>query len=349
MGGLVLSHFLRNEERKTMLTYIARRVIMMIPVVLFISILVFFIIQLPPGDFISTYASKMSTSGEIMDDQSLQLMREAYGLDQAWYIQYGKWIWGMISRGDFGYSLSFNRPVSAIIGQFMPLTLVVSLISMVFTYVISIPIGIYSAVKQYSVGDYIFTSIGFLGMATPNFLMAIILMYLSYVSFGDPMLGLFSPKFVETAWSFAKFMDFIKHMIIPVIVIGTGSTCDLIRVMRAQMLDEMDKPYMLTARAKGLSEKKIIMKYPVRAAINPIISTLGWSLTAIFTGSTITAIVLNLPTQGPVMYTALLTQDMYLAGTWLLFMAVCIVLGTLISDILLVWLDPRIRMQSKGM
>jgi peptide/nickel transport system permease protein len=254
----------------------------------------------------------------------------------------------MISKGDFGYSLNYNRPVSSIIGQYMSLTLVVSIISMLFTYAVSIPIGIFSAVRQYSIADYIFTAFGFIGMATPNFLMAIILMYLSYVYVGDPMLGLFSPEFIDAAWTYAKFVDFFKHMIIPVIVIGLGSTAELIRVMRAQMLDEMDKPYMLTARSKGLSERKIIMKYPVRAAINPIVSTLGWSLTAVFTGSTITAIVLNLPLQGPVMYRALLSQDMYLAGTWLLFMAVCIVLGTLISDILLVWLDPRIRMR-KGM
>ncbi|RED63260.1 ABC transporter permease [Cohnella lupini] len=331
-----------------MSSYIVRRLIMMIPVVILISIIVFFIIQLPPGDFISGYAAKMTTSGEVMDEAALKLLRESYGLDQAWYVQYGKWIWGMISKGDFGYSLNYNRPVSSIIGQYMSLTLVVSIISMLFTYAVSIPIGIFSAVRQYSIADYIFTAFGFIGMATPNFLMAIILMYLSYVYVGDPMLGLFSPEFIDAAWTYAKFVDFFKHMIIPVIVIGLGSTAELIRVMRAQMLDEMDKPYMLTARSKGLSERRIIMKYPVRAAINPIVSTLGWSLTAVFTGSTITAIVLNLPLQGPVMYRALLSQDMYLAGTWLLFMAVCIVLGTLISDILLVWLDPRIRMR-KGM
>jgi peptide/nickel transport system permease protein len=332
-----------------MTSYIVRRVILMIPVVLFISILVFLIIQLPPGDFVSDYAAKMMTSGEVLDANQLQEMRATYGLDQPWYFQYFKWMWGIVTRGDFGYSLSFNRPVASIIGQYMGLTVIISLVSMLFTYVVSIPIGIYSAVKQYSIGDYLFTTIGFLGMATPNFLLAIILMYFSYVYVGDPMLGLFSPKFVDAAWSFAKFADFLKHMIIPVIIIGMSSTCDLIRVMRAQMLDEMDKPYMLTARAKGLPESKIILKYPVRAAINPIVSTIGWSLTSIFTGSTITAIVMNLPTQGPIMYQALLKQDMYLAGTWLLFMAVCIVLGTLISDILLVWLDPRIRLQRKGM
>ncbi|ANS73508.1 ABC transporter permease [Paenibacillus yonginensis] len=332
-----------------MVGYITRRLLTMIPVVLLISIIVFFIIQLPPGDFISTYAAKMTTSGEIMDDAALLKLREAYGLDQSWYMQYFKWIWGMVTQGDFGYSLNYNRPVASIISQYMGFTVIVSVISMLFTYALSIPIGIYSAVRQYSIGDYIFTAIGFIGMATPNFLLAIILMYFSYVYVGDPMLGLFSPEFAEQAWSYEKFKDFLKHMIIPVIVIGTGSTCDLIRVMRAQMLDEMDKPYMLTARAKGLSEARIIFKYPVRAAINPIVSTIGWSLTSIFTGATITAIVLNLPVQGPVMYQALLSQDMYLAGTWLLFMAACIVLGTLISDILLVWLDPRIRMQRKGM
>ncbi|MEK8128714.1 ABC transporter permease [Paenibacillus filicis] len=332
-----------------MFSYIVRRLLLMIPVVILISMLVFFVIQLPPGDFVSTYAAKMSTTGEIMDEQALQVMRAAYGLDQPWIVQYFKWIWGMVSEGDFGYSFSYNRPVAEIIGQYMGLTLIVSIVSMLFTYALSIPIGIFSAVKQYSAADYIVTGIGFLGMATPNFLLAIILMYLSYVYIGDPMLGLFSPSFVDQAWSMAKFIDFLKHMIIPIIVIGMASTCDLIRVMRGQMLDEMNKPYMLTARSKGLSEGKIMMKYPVRAAINPIVSTLGWSLTSIFTGSTITAIVLNLPTQGPVMHNALLSQDMYLAGTWLLFMAICIVLGTLISDILLFWLDPRIRMQRKGM
>jgi peptide/nickel transport system permease protein len=332
-----------------MTSYIVRRVILMIPVVLLISLIVFFIIQLPPGDFVSDYAAKMMTSGEVLDANQLQELRATYGLDQPWYFQYFKWMWGIVTQGDFGYSLSFNRPVASIIGQYMGLTVIISLVSMLFTYVVSIPIGIYSAVKQYSIGDYLFTTIGFLGMATPNFLLAIILMYFSYVYVGDPMLGLFSPEFVDAAWSFAKFADFLKHMIIPVIIIGMSSTCDLIRVMRAQMLDEMDKPYMLTARAKGLPESKIILKYPVRAAINPIVSTIGWSLTSIFTGSTITAIVMNLPTQGPIMYQALLKQDMYLAGTWLLFMAVCIVLGTLISDILLVWLDPRIRLQRKGM
>nr|WP_275580739.1 ABC transporter permease [Aquibacillus albus] len=219
---------------------------------------------------------------------------------------------------------------------------------MAFTYLVAIPIGIYSAVKHYSIGDYIASTIGFLGMATPNFLLAIILMYFSYVNFGDPLLGLFSSEYENAAWSWGKVWDLAKHMVIPIIVIGTASTAGLIRIMRGQLLDEINKPNVVTARSKGLSESRILFKYPTRAALNPIVSTFGWTLSNIFTGSTITAIVLNLPIQGPVMYNALLGQDMYLAGTWLLFMAILTVLGTLISDILLAWLDPKIRTEIKG-
>ena len=219
---------------------------------------------------------------------------------------------------------------------------------MAFQYLVAIPVGIYCAVKQYSAGDYFFSGLSFLGMATPHFLLAIILMFLSYTWFGDPLLGLFSSEYVNAGWSMGKVMDLVKHMVIPVIVIGLSGTADLIRVMRGQMLDELNKPNVVTARAKGLSERKILLKYPTRAALNPIVSTFGWSLTSIFTGSTITAIVLNLPIQGPVMFNALLGQDMYLAGTWLLFMALLTVLGTLISDILLAWLDPKIRTEFRG-
>ncbi|WP_062051327.1 ABC transporter permease [Bacillus sp. JCM 19034] len=332
-----------------MIRYIIRRTLLMIPVVFVISLIVFFIIQLPPGDFVSNYAMQMEQEGDAIDSAQLEQLRESYGLNDPWYVQYGKWMGGIITRGDFGHSMSYNRPVSEVIQQHMGMTIVVSVASLLFTYFVAIPIGIYSAIKQYSLGDYVFTTIGFIGMATPNFLLAIILMYLSFVYFGDPMLGLQSQDFVDQPWSIAKVLDMLKHLIIPIVVIGTASTCELIRVMRGQMLDEMNKPNVLTARAKGLSEAKALRKYPTRAALNPIISTIGWSLTAIFTGSTITAIVLNLPTQGPVMHRALLGQDMYLAGTWLFFMAIFTVIGTLISDILLAWLDPRIRMERKGM
>ena len=267
-----------------------------------------------------------------------------YGLDQPWYVQYYKWITNILFKGDFGYSFMYSRPVTYLVAERMPTTLAVSITTMLFTYIVSIPIGIYSAVKQYSIGDYVATTIGFLGMATPNFLLAIILMFLSLKFFGNPLLGLFSKEFVNAAWSWAKFADMMKHMIIPIIVIGTANTCGLIRIMRGQMLDELDQQYVITARAKGLSERRILWKYCVRAALNPIASSIGWSLTTIFTGSTISAIVMNLPTQGPMLQKALLNQDMYLAGSWLLLMAVLTVIGTLLSDILLAWLDPRIRL-----
>ncbi|MFA9560297.1 ABC transporter permease [Evansella sp. AB-rgal1] len=329
--------------------YILKRFLMMIPVVFVISIIVFFIIQLPPGDFVSNYAAQLEQDGESLNQQEMERLRQSYGLDQEWYIQYGKWMWGILTEGDFGYSFSYNRPVMDVIQQYATMTIIVSLASMIFTYLVAIPIGVYSAVKQYSIGDYIFTSVGFIGMATPNFLLAIILMYLSFVFLGDPMLGLQSQQFIDQPWSVEKVFDLLKHLVIPVVVIGTANTCELIRVMRGQMLDEMTKPNVLTAKAKGLKQGKILRKYPMRAALNPIVSTIGWSLTSIFTGSTITAIVLNLPTQGPVMHKALLGQDMYLAGTWLFFMAIFTVIGTLISDILLAWLDPRIRSERKGM
>lgn len=326
-----------------MLKYIARRTLMMIPVVLVISVIVFWIIQLPPGDYADTHMRQLQAEGESFTLEDQERLRDRYGLDQPWYVQYFAWVWGILTRGDLGYSFAYNRPVTDVVNQYMATTLIVAGASMVFTYLVAIPIGVYSAVKQYSLGDYVFTTVGFLGMATPNFLLAIILMYLSFVWFGDPMLGLQSPEFRGGGWSLGRVLDMLKHLIIPVVVIGTAATCELIRVMRGQMLEELTKPSVITARAKGVKESRILRKYPFRAALNPIVSTLGWSLTGIFTGSTITAIVLNLPTQGPVMLDALLAQDMYLAGAWLGFMAILTVIGTLISDILLAWLDPRIR------
>jgi len=331
-----------------MLSYIIRRIVLVIPVVFFISVVVFYIIQLPPGDYVSNYSAQMMKMGDVMTDADKAEMRSALGLDRPVYEQYAIWMKKIFTKGDFGFSFNYNKPVTDVIKQYMGLTLVVSLVSMFFQYLVAIPVGIYTAVKQYSIGDYVFSGISFLGMATPHFLLAIILMFLSYTWFGDPLLGLFSQEYVNAPWSMDKVQDLAKHMIIPVIIIGLAGTADMIRVMRGQMLDELNKPYVLTARAKGLSEGKILLKYPTRAAMNPIVSTLGWSLTNIFTGSTITAIVLNLQIQGPVMFNALLGQDMYLAGTWLLFMALLTVLGTLISDILLAWLDPKIRTEFRG-
>nr|WP_208420280.1 ABC transporter permease [Paenibacillus lupini] len=325
-----------------------KRILLAIPVVFFISVIVFYIIQLPPGDYVSNYAAEASVAGEIFTQEDMDAMRADLGLDRPVYEQYFIWVKDIVLYGDFGFSFNYNKPVLDVIEQYMGLTLTVSLVTMAFQYLVAIPIGIYCAVKQYSVGDYFFSGLSFLGMATPHFLMAVILMFLSYTWFGDPLLGLFSAEYVNAPWSMDKAVDLAKHMVIPVIVIGLSGTADLIRVMRGQMLDELNKPNVITARAKGLSEGRILFKYPTRAALNPIVSTFGWSLTSIFTGSTITAIVLNLPIQGPVMFNALLGQDMYLAGTWLLFMALLTVLGTLISDILLAWLDPKIRTEFRG-
>ncbi|CAM3224388.1 ABC transporter permease [Paenibacillus lupini] len=331
-----------------MLQYTLKRILLAIPVVFFISVIVFYIIQLPPGDYVSNYAAEASVAGEIFTQEDMDAMRADLGLDRPVYEQYFIWVKDIVLYGDFGFSFNYNKPVLDVIEQYMGLTLTVSLVTMAFQYLVAIPIGIYCAVKQYSVGDYFFSGLSFLGMATPHFLMAVILMFLSYTWFGDPLLGLFSAEYVNAPWSMDKAVDLAKHMVIPVIVIGLSGTADLIRVMRGQMLDELNKPNVITARAKGLSEGRILFKYPTRAALNPIVSTFGWSLTSIFTGSTITAIVLNLPIQGPVMFNALLGQDMYLAGTWLLFMALLTVLGTLISDILLAWLDPKIRTEFRG-
>ncbi len=328
-----------------MLNYTGKRLLLMIPTILLISFAVFFIIQLPPGDYVSSYVARMSAEGEYFTQQMIDDMRAEYGLDRPWYIQYFHWIWGIITRGDFGYSFSYLRPVWPVIMDRLGITIAISLIIMAFTYLVSLPIGIYSANHQYKAGDYLFTFLGFIGMATPNFLLAIILMYFSYVRTGTPYIGLFSDEMLMYGLTFANFGEFLKRLSIPIIVIGTGNTCSIIRTVRSQMLDEQSKQYTLTARSKGVSEKRITYKYCLRSALNPVVSGLSGALSAIFTGSTISAIVMNLPIQGPVLYTALRNQDMYLAGTILLVQAVLVVFGTLLADITLAWLDPRIRFE----
>lgn len=323
--------------------FIYKRLLMFIPTVLLLSFLVFFIIQLPPGDYVTSYVSRMSAEGEVFTSEDIASLREQYGLDKPWYIQYFSWMGNIITKGDFGYSFSYNRPVWTVIMNRLPLTIVVTLIIMFFTYLVSIPIGIYSALHQYSVGDFIFTSIGFLGIATPNFLLAIILMFASFELTGDPLIGLFSEDILREGINFSNFGEFLKHLIIPVVVIGTGNTCSIIRTVRAQMLDEVTKQYVLTARAKGVSERIITYKYCLRAALNPVVSGLAGSLSKLFSGSTISAIVMNMAILGPVLYEALKNQDMYLAGTILLTQGFLVIVGTLLSDIALAWLDPRIR------
>lgn len=326
-----------------MAKFIARKLAIMILTVFLISFAVFFIITLPPGDFLTNYVGRMVAAGESVDPAMIEQLRTKYGLDQPFVVQYWRWISNIVLHGDFGYSFSLSMPVTTVIKAYIGPTMILSLVTMAVTYLISIPCGIYSAVHQYSAGDYLFTAVGFLGMAIPNFLLAILLMFLSFRMTGDTMLGLYSKGMENAPWSWAKFLDLLKHSIIPIVVIGTGNTCGLMRTMRSQMLDELGKNYVMTGKAKGMKAKAIRYKYCVRAAVNPIASSIGWSLVGIFTGSTITAIVLNLPSMGKIMYEALINQDMYLAGSWLFLMAVVTVIGTLISDILLAWLDPRAR------
>lgn len=326
-----------------MLQYIARRVIMMIPTLFLVSVVSFAIIQLPPGDYLTTYVSQLTAMGDLVDESSLQALRDRYGLGQPIYVQYIRWLTNML-QGDFGQSMEWNRPVWGLLWERLPLTFVLSLATLLLTWLIAFPIGVYSAVKQYSVGDYIATFLGFLGLATPDFLLALVLMWVFFAFFNQSVGGLFSPEFVSAPWSLAKVWDLTKHLAIPMIVLGASGTASLIRVMRANLLDELHKPYVVTARAKGLSETRLLLKYPVRAALNPFISTAGWYLPSLVSGSTIVAVVLSLPITGPLLLRALLSQDMYLAGSFIFMLSALTIFGTLISDILLAWLDPRIRL-----
>ena len=330
-----------------MLSYLIRRFLYMVIILIMISVVSFTIIQLPPGDFLSHYLETASLRGMLYTEEEIASLKKMYGLDLPVYIQYFKWI-SRIFQGDMGRSFAYFRPVTELIAARLPYTVVVSLFSFIFTYAMAIPIGIYSATHQYSIGDYAFTVAGFTGLAIPNFLLGLILMFLFYRYFGLSVGGLFSSQYMEAAWSFGKFTDMLKHLIIPIIVIGTAGTAALIRVIRACLLDELRKQYVITARAKGVAERTLLFKYPVRVAINPIISTIGWTLPAIISGETITSIVLSLPTTGPLLFRALLSEDMYLAGGIVMLLSFLTVIGTLISDILLVWVDPRIRYEKKA-
>ena len=325
-----------------MFSYSIRRFIYMIITLAVVSIVAFIIIQLPPGDYLTSLVSSLRESGQEVSEAQIIALKKRYGLDLPMYQQYFKWMWNMF-HGDFGKSFQWNKPVVDLIAERLPLTVMMSLFTLIFTYVVAIPIGIYSATHQYSIGDYIFTVAGFAGLATPNFLFALILMFLFYKYFDLSVGGLFSPQYVMAPWSLGKFVDMLKHLPIPIIVIGTAGTAGLIRVMRGCLLDELRKQYVVTARAKGVAERTLLFKYPVRVAINPIISTIGWTLPGIVSGETITAIVLSLPTTGPLLFRALMSQDMYLAGSTVMFLSFLTVIGTFISDILLLWIDPRIR------
>lgn len=314
----------------------------MLPTVLVISLISFAIIQLPPGDYLTSYITALEETGELVDEAQSAALRTRYSLDQPFYIQYIRWMKGML-KGDLGLSFEWNRPVTELIGERILLTTIISIVTLLVTWAIAIPIGIYSAVRQYSLLDYSFTFVGFVGLATPNFLLALVFMYVGYSIFGISAGGLFSPEYQSASWSVPRFVDLLAHLWIPVIVIGTSGTAGLIRVMRGNLLDELQKQYVMTARAKGVAYWRLLLKYPVRVALNPLISTVGWVLPSIVSGATITAVVLGLPTTGPLLLRALRNQDMYLAGSMVMMLSILTLIGTLISDVLLLWLDPRIR------
>lgn len=326
-----------------MLLFIIRRFLLMIPTLFVISIVSFVVIQLPPGDFLTTYVARMAEQDGVVDEALVEALRHRYALDQPQYVRYLKWL-GNLLQGDWGRSLEWDRPVKELIGGRIAMTFVISLITLLIGWVIAFPVGIYSAVRQYSAGDYVFTAISFIGRGIPDFLLALVFMYAIFKLFNYNPAGLFSQQYQEVPWSWAKVIDFLKHLWVPVLVISVGSTAGLIRTMRANLLDELHKPYVVTARAKGLKENKLIFKYPVRVALNPFVSTVGWALPGLISGTTIVSIVLGLQTTGPLMLRALQSQDMYLAASFLLLLSALTVIGTFISDILLAWLDPRIRL-----
>ncbi|WP_225769110.1 ABC transporter permease [Inquilinus sp. Marseille-Q2685] len=328
-----------------MLRFIAKRLLWMVPALFAVSFLAFVLIQLPPGDFVTSYVATLAASNEIVDQNAAAALRERFGLNDPMLVQYAKWIGGIITRGDFGLSFEWQQPVSDLIWERMALTLVLTLATLIATWAIALPIGVYSAVRKYSIGDYIVTSISFAGLAIPSFLLALVLMYVAAIEFGQDVSGLFSPEFEKAPWSIAKTIDLLQHLWIPVLILAVSGTASLIRVMRANMLDEIHKPYVTTARAKGLSEFRLLLKYPVRVALNPFISTLAWLLPNLVSGSIVVAIVLNLPTAAPLLLQSLMAQDMYLAGAFVLLICALTLIGSLISDILLALVDPRIRLE----
>jgi peptide/nickel transport system permease protein len=356
---------------------ILKRIFWMIPTLWAISFISFALIQLPPGDYLTSYITALEETGETVAEEQVAALRQRYNLDEPFLVQYFKWLNNLLFFGferqesgsylwveesdgtrsfnypwfkwpDMGVSFEWNRPVTELVGERLLLTMVISIVTLLFTWAVAIPIGIYSAVHQYSWADYTFSVLGFIGLATPNFLLALVFMYVGYSVFDVSAGGLFSAAYQNAPWSVAKFTDLLAHLWIPVIVIGTAGTAGLIRVMRGNLLDELPRQYVMTARAKGVGAWKLLLKYPVRVALNPLISTIGWVLPGIVSGSVITAVVLGLPTTGPILLRSLENQDMYLAGSMIMALSFLTVIGTLISDLLLLWLDPRIRYEGQS-
>jgi peptide/nickel transport system permease protein len=323
--------------------FIVKRLLLLPVLVLVFSVVVFVIIQLPPGDFLTTYVATLASSGSSITAEQVAALRHEYGLDRPVWVQYLRWMQNL-ARGNLGLSLEYQRPNAELIGERLALTVVLALLAFVFTWAVAIPAGIYSATHPRSTLDYVFTVLNYIGVATPNFMLALVLMWGAFASLGISITGLFSSEFVEAPWSGRRVLDLLAHIWLPAVVLGVAGTARLTRVMRANLLDELPKPYVTTARAKGLPEWRLVLRYPARLALNPLASTIGWYLPLLFSGSLIVATVMNLPNIGPLLLRALINQDMYLAGAILLIYCVLTVVGTLLSDILLAWLDPRIRL-----
>ena len=325
-----------------MKAYIAKRLLGAIPTLILISIIVFIVIQLPPGDIVTSTLDRMQAQGVEMSSEAIQNLRAQYNLDQPLPLQYLSWITNFV-MGDMGYSYLFNQPVNELVGERLGYTLLITVSAMLFTWAVAIPAGVYSAVRQYSVGDYVITTVMLVGLATPSFLLALIIMYFGYEWLGISIGGLFSPEYRDAPWSLATVGDFLSHLWIPMVVVGLGGTASTMRILRANLLDELNKPYVVTARAKGVKPLALLIKYPLRIAINPFISTIGLLLPTLISGEAIVSIVLNLPTTGPALVEALISQDMYLAGSFLMLLSILTIVGMILSDLLLAWADPRIR------
>ncbi len=328
-----------------MIRYIVQRLLLLPVLMLVYSFIIFVIIQAPPGDFLTSYVATLASSGSSISPEQIQALRHEYGLDQPFIVQYLLWLQN-IMVGNLGLSLEYQRPNADLIGEQLALTMALALMSFVLTWAIAIPAGIYSATHPRSVIDHILTVINYIGVATPNFMLALILMWLAFAYFDVSLTGLFSPEYADAPWSFARVGDLLKHLWLPALVLAIAGTARLTRIMRANLLDELNKPYVMTARAKGMAEWRVVLRYPVRLAFNPLVSTIGWYLPALFSGSLIVATVMNLPNIGPLLLRSLINQDMYLAGGILLIYSFLTIVGTLLSDILLAALDPRIKMGS---
>jgi len=327
--------------------FILRRLMILLPMLFILSVVSFFLIQLPPGDFLSSYVEQMKISGIQLEEVEIQQLTEDYGLDKPMHVQYVRWIGNIVTRGHFGQSFEYNRPVSDILKERLPLTMAIALLTMVFVWVTAIPIGVYSATHHYSMLDYASMFLGYVGLSVPNFLLALVLMWFLYAKTGFAITGLFSQEFILAPWSVAKVIDMIKHVWLPLIVIGTSGTAGIIRILRGTLLEELKKQYVVTARSKGVKEGKLLWKYPMRVAMSPLISTIGWLLPALISGEFLVAIVMNLQTVGPTLLRATMAQDMYLAGSILLLTSTLTIIGTFLSDLLLVWIDPRIRYEKR--